>query len=81
MAKKPDDIKTLTFEKALEELEQIVQKLESGKASLEDSITLYERGARLKAHCEERLKSAQERVEQIVVGADGKPKAEPASYD
>ncbi|MEM9495161.1 MAG: exodeoxyribonuclease VII small subunit [Pseudomonadota bacterium] len=81
MAKKPDDIATLSFEKALSELEEIVRKLESGQAALEDSIALYERGAALKAHCEAKLKSAQEKIEKIVVGGDGKPAAEPASFE
>lgn len=64
----------LSFEDALSRLESIVSRLESGQAPLEESITLYEEGARLKAHCEERLKAAQLRVEKIVVGADGQPK-------
>ena len=81
MAKKPDDFASLSFEKALAELEEIVQKLESGQAALEDSIALYERGAALKAHCEKTLKSAQEKIEKIVVGENGKPKTEPASFD
>ena len=72
----------LSFEDALQRLEQIVQKLESGQAPLEESIRLYEEGARLKAHCEERLKAAQLRVEKIVVGPDGQARgAEPASFD
>lgn len=81
MAKKPDDIVALSFEKALAELEDIVSKLESGKAELEESISLYERGAKLKAHCEAKLKSAQEKIEKIVVGGDGKAKAEKASFE
>ena len=84
MAKKPadtSDIAKLSFEKALAELEEIVRKLESGEAELEASIALYERGAALKAHCEATLKSAQEKIEKIVVDADGKPKTEPASFD
>lgn len=64
----------LSFEDALSRLESIVSRLESGQAPLEESITLYEEGARLKVHCEERLKAAQLRVEKIVVGADGQPK-------
>lgn len=81
MAKKPDDIAKLSFEKALAELEDIVRKLENGEAELEQSIALYERGAALKAHCEATLKSAQEKIEKIVVGGDGKAKAEAASFD
>lgn len=65
------DIEALSFEAALEELERLVARLESGQASLEDSITLYERGAKLKAHCDGRLKAAQMRVDQIVETASG----------
>ncbi|MEL7487991.1 MAG: exodeoxyribonuclease VII small subunit [Pseudomonadota bacterium] len=78
MAKIPADIKSLPFEKALAELEAIVQKLESGDAALEDSIALYERGALLKAHCEKTLQSAQEKIDKIVSGANGSLATEPA---
>ncbi|WBQ09147.1 exodeoxyribonuclease VII small subunit [Hyphomonadaceae bacterium ML37] len=77
----PADISTLSFEAALEELETIVQKLEGGEVELEKSIALYQRGAALKAHCEARLKDAQLKVDKIVIGADGKPDAEPAGLD
>jgi exodeoxyribonuclease VII small subunit len=71
-------IETLSFEAALQELEHLVARLESGQASLEDSISLYERGAKLKAHCDARLKSAQMRVDQIVETPTG-PTLEPAN--
>jgi exodeoxyribonuclease VII small subunit len=74
------DIQAMTFEQALAELEQIVSRLESGQAPLEDSIRLYERGAALKAHCETRLESARLRVEKIVMGAGATPSAEPAEF-
>jgi len=61
----------LTFEAALAELEQVVHRLESGAAPLEESIALYARGAELRRHCEEKLKAAEERVAQIVAGPDG----------
>ena len=77
----PADIQTMTFEQALAELEQIVARLESGQAPLEDSIRMYERGSLLKAHCEHRLEAARLRVEKIVVGAGGAPAAEPAEFD
>jgi exodeoxyribonuclease VII small subunit len=73
------DIDGLSFEQALAELERIVAQLESGQAPLEQSIELYERGARLKGHCEKRLEAARLRVEKIVVGAGG-PTAEPAEF-
>jgi exodeoxyribonuclease VII small subunit len=76
----PADIASLSFEQALAELEQIVARLESGQAPLEDSIRLYERGAALKAHCEQRLEQARLRVEKIVVGAGGAPGVEPAEF-
>lgn len=76
----PADISGLSFEQALAELESIVQKLESGQAPLEESIALYERGARLKAHCEEKLRAAQLRVEKIVVGPQGAERTEPAEF-
>lgn len=80
MADTDDDITALSFEQALQELETIVSRLESGQAPLEDSIQLYERGARLKAHCEQRLEAARLRVEKIVVGAQGTPRSEPAEF-
>jgi exodeoxyribonuclease VII small subunit len=76
----PVDIASLSFEQALAELEAIVQKLESGQAPLEESIALYERGAKLKGHCEEKLRAAQLRVEKIVVGPQGAERTEPADF-
>ncbi|MGZ3215354.1 exodeoxyribonuclease VII small subunit [Paracoccus sp. T5] len=67
------DIKTLSFEEAMRELEATVGKLETGEATLEDSIALYERGAALRAHCEARLREAEERVEKITLAANGQP--------
>lgn len=65
------DMKSLSFEVALKELEGIVEKLERGEAPLEESIAIYERGAALKAHCESKLKDAQLKVEKIVIDASG----------
>lgn len=80
-AAKKTDLDAIPFEKALAELETIVQKLESGTVDLEESIALYERGAALKAHCEAKLRTAQERIEKIVVSGDGRPKTEPAKFE
>ncbi len=74
------DIASLSFEAALAELEKIVQDLESGQTDLERSIEMYERGARLKAHCEARLEAARLKVEKIVVGPGGAERAEPAEF-
>jgi exodeoxyribonuclease VII small subunit len=62
-----------SFEEALKALEEIVRKLESGEAPLDESIALYEQGHKLRALCQSRLDAAQARIEQIVMGADGTP--------
>ncbi len=67
------DVTALPFEKALAELESIVQKLEAGNVPLEDSIKIYERGEVLKKRCEALLKDAEARVEKITLDAKGKP--------
>ena len=70
-------IKEMSFETALAELETIVEKLEKGDAALEESISLYQRGAALKAHCEGKLRDAQLKVDKIVLGPDGSVGTEP----
>ena len=67
------DVKPLTFEKALAELEQIVQRLERGDVPLEESVAIYERGEALKRRCDELLRQAEARVEKITLDASGKP--------
>jgi exodeoxyribonuclease VII small subunit len=68
MADSPiDDIKAMSFETALVELETIVKKLESGQAPLAESIAIYERGEALKGHCEALLKAAEMRIEKITL--------------
>jgi len=66
-------VETLTFEKALAELEQIVGRLERGDVPLAESIAIYERGEALKNHCAKLLGEAEARVEKIRLGADGRP--------
>ena len=70
-------VEQMSFEAALRELEEIVGKLEQGEIDLEDSIVLYERGQTLKTHCEQKLKSAESRLEKIVQGARGPEGTEP----
>lgn len=67
------DIKKLPFERAIEELESIVKRLEEGKVPLEESVAIYERGEVLKKRCEELLRQAEARVEKITLDASGKP--------
>ena len=74
-----------TFELALQQLEQIVQKLEKGELPLEESLKLYEDGIRLSRLCHGKLEEAEGRIEMllkdargdVVPGADGAPKTQP----
>lgn len=65
------NIEKLSFEDAMNELESIASQLETGDAPLEESIKLFERGNRLKQHCQKILEAAEEKVEQITVGDGG----------
>ncbi len=67
------DIASLSFEKALALLEEIVARLEAGKVDLDDSIKIYERGEALRKHCEAKLKEAEARIEKITLDPAGKP--------
>jgi exodeoxyribonuclease VII small subunit len=66
-------IDEMSFEEAIRELETVVTALDRGDVALEESISLYERGAALKARCEAKLKEAEEKVAQITLDADGAP--------
>lgn len=65
------DLSALSFEQALKHLEEIVARLESGEAALDESIALYTQGEALRAQCETRLKDAQARIEKITLGSNG----------
>ena len=67
---KPDEP---SFELALSELEQIVQKLEKGELPLEDSLRLYEEGIRLSRLCHGKLEEAEGRIEVLMKDARGEP--------
>lgn len=67
-----DDIRTMSFEQALQALERIVDDLEKGDVPLDQSIRIYERGEALKAHCDRLLKAAEDKVEKIRLSRDGK---------
>jgi len=67
-------ISDLSFEDALKRLEAIVHRLESGEASLDESIKLYAEGDQLRGQCEKRLQDAQARIEKISLGPDGSPR-------
>ena len=71
--KDSSDIGQMPFERAIEELESIVKRLEEGKVPLEESVAIYERGEALKRRCEDLLRQAEARVEKITLDASGKP--------
>jgi exodeoxyribonuclease VII small subunit len=71
MTDKP--VSELSFEDALSELDNVVRRLEQGQVALTESINLYERGAALKARCEDALKAAEEKVATIRFDTDGAP--------
>jgi exodeoxyribonuclease VII small subunit len=76
------DVAELPFERAIEELESIVKRLEEGKVPLEESVAIYERGETLKRRCEELLRAAEMRVQKITLDASGKPRgAEPLDVE
>lgn len=68
-----EDIAAMPFEQALRELEGIVHRLERGDVELQESISIYERGDALRAHCDRLLKQAEAKVEKLTVGNDGAP--------
>jgi exodeoxyribonuclease VII small subunit len=67
------DVGQLSFERAIEELESIVKRLEDGRVPLEESVTIYERGEALKRRCEDLLRQAEARVQKITLDAAGNP--------
>lgn len=75
--KVPADMRNLSFEDALEQLEEIVRKLESGSEDLDDAIASYTRGVQLRRRCEERLTDAKAKIDKIVLKADGEITSEP----
>jgi len=72
-AVKDVDIKEMSFEKALKELESIVGRLERGDVELEESINIYERGVVLRDHCDRLLKQAEAKVEKLTFNQSSEP--------
>ena len=70
MAKAQEKKDGLSFEAAADRLEKIVELLEAGEAPLEESLKLYEEGARLAAFCSEKLRAAEQTIT-LVTGAKG----------
>ncbi len=68
----PQDVSQMSFEEALSELEKIVSGLEQGNVALDKSIEYYERGEALRNHCQKLLRTAEDKVEKIRTGPEGK---------
>jgi exodeoxyribonuclease VII small subunit len=73
-SKQHADIREMSFERGLKELETIVSRLERGDVELEESIAIYERGEALKDHCDRLLKQAEAKVEKLTFAGDGAPR-------
>jgi len=71
MVQKGKSLHKLNFEEAMEKLEKIVEDLESGKLSLEDSVKSFEKGIELSKLCKKKLENAENRVKKIVENAEG----------
>ena len=67
-----DDIARLTFEQAVEQLEEIIDRIESGKIGLEESMQAYERGRRLNDHARSILARAEQRVVELTPDEQGR---------
>lgn len=74
---KDKELEGLSFEDALAQLENIVRELEAGRIKLDDAVAAYEKAVKLKKFCEDRLKSAQLKIEKIEIGKDGETKIVP----
>lgn len=61
----------LSFEIAFEQLQSLLEKMNSGSLSLQQSLEYYEKGEKLMRHCETLLKSAEQKIEEISKGSDG----------
>ncbi len=66
-----EKIANLSFEEALGELETLVRRLEEGKCPLDEAVKTFERGITLKNYCDNKLKTARLKVEQILQNPDG----------
>ena len=77
MADKSEDAQVFPFEDSLKQLEDLVERLESGEISLEESLQDFERGVALVRTLRERLDQAQQRVDKIVEQEGGETAAEP----
>ena len=69
--------KAMSFEEGLSRLEAIAEEMERGEKPLDDLLKLYEEGVRLSNELTRKLEAAEERMQEVVSGVDGKPQAVP----
>jgi len=69
------------FEKAFQQLEKIVQRLEGEELPLDESLQLFEEGIRLSRFCHQRLEEVEKKIETILADAKGQPMTEPFEID
>lgn len=67
------ELNTLSFEQAMEELELVVRSLETGKIKLDEAVVAYEKGVKLKQICEEKLAQAKAKIDILVLDKEGTP--------
>ena len=75
------DAASLSFEAAIERLQTIVEELEGGSLSLEESIARYEEGVKLSRRLTQTLDQAEKRIERLSTGEDGEPVTEPMELE
>jgi exodeoxyribonuclease VII small subunit len=68
-----DELASLPFEAAMDELEEVVQRLDAGDVALEDSLEAFERGVRLVKLLHRRLDSVERRIEELAIDDDTEP--------
>jgi len=79
------EVSSLPYERALEELDALIARLETGRVDLEEAVSCYERGTRLAQHCERLLDRTEQKVTQVVIGGGGEreqpfePRPEPGA--
>lgn len=79
--KEQKSIDQMSFEEAMQELEQIVKNIDSGAETLDSAVSSFERGVFLKKHCEQKLSEAKLKIEKITTDGNSLIKLEPLSFD
>lgn len=76
-----DSGSTISFETSIQELEALVRKLEQGDMPLEESLKAFERGVQLTRSCQQSLRDAEQRVEQVIENSQGELETRPYPED